>query len=553
MNTFLLALLCFACTSCASKNGSQLPYLPYSELSGPVPPHTPLSDKNTRIKKNESIRTKDECIRLLEECLTSQNRQVVYATLASYSLAQLSIPDKIAERLITRTYDPYLQLQVLSALYATQSNACKIASEKALLSEIPIIQLYALTFLTKSHSQDILSRITALEAKIPSELLPYCAELYAIEGSPQAQLCIKRILQSGNSAAVSLCLCLIRDFQLMELYPELETFHPLNSQEQEAYAYALGNQNTQMHHARLLELMQSNEPSVAMRACISLCEFGNTIEPPHNLKLSPFILASLHKTSISTKAMEDIWDHSLNSDERLNLALSLLERRSTLPLHYLFERLQEGETLLFEPNYSLAGTCSYLTEHAPQKTSLPEELNLRYISQSIQEQLVDKIATFFPTIFETMAPKYLLEKSNHLAPAVIVALSKSMSESASALLHELTFKPGQPFVRQLAIFAKIQRSELPLDPKILRSLMQNLRESLETLSRPTWLGLFQPKSQEDSHNKKRTEQQNLYFAAISTLAQIKTEESATILTEEIQSAPEQLVPLVTAALLYSLL
>lgn len=554
-------LLCFSPLffSCTPQPPQQLT-VPFQNLEGPIPPITPLDEKTTNkalltkllLHPQNEEDTKEICIKLLEDYLQSSNRQVVLAALGAYSLLQLHLPEHISEKLILEDSDPYIQLQLLSTLYTTQSPCSSKIFKKALMCVNPYLQLYATRFLAEERDKQTISIVESLEAKVPTELLPFCAELYAMESSPKAQGHLKRIFLSENSSSVALCLRLVRDFQLMELYNDIGRFTPVNTQEQEAYAYALGAQNSLDNTTKLQELLKNHDPIVSLQAAISLTEFGEK-EPIIVSTLSPYLLASAFKTSLSTQELEALWTKALDETERLNLAISLIERHSSLPLTFLFTKLEEGENLLFTLNYSQAGTCYYLSQSIPAKSDMIELLQLEFVSQTLQEELVHKMATFFPDEFLKIAPKALLEHSTHLAPTVLSEIAQLKSEQSLQLLKELSFKPGQPFIRQVALFLRLQEAEIKLDPKIIKPILSHLRESLHSLSRPTWFSFFQQRPMEEKTLKQRTEQQQLYFAAISALAQTKTEESARILLEEIESAPESLTPLVTAALLYSLL
>lgn len=545
-------------TGCTSRVLPQ-PSIPYKELSGPIPafpttPHDgslpPLFD----VKEDP----KSASIKLLDRELDSSNRQVVFSALASYSLIQLALSEKQASKLLANHLDPYTELRLLITLYETQSSSRELVAQRLLLSDIPILQLYAIRFLTIEGSKTILQRIEGLEAKLDEFFLPYIVELYALEGSIRAQNNIRRIMHSGKSRAVAASLLFVRDFHLMELFDDVQSFSPINEEETEALAYALQCIHSTQATARLQELIKSPSLPTAIQAYISLSDRQEAVSNELADKLlqnrSPFLFSFLHKTAISTAQMEKLWQNTeLTYEERLNLALSLLERHSSISLSFLLNTLKESDQALFEPSFSLARTTFFYTRHGMKEIETLEGLEAHYTSQSFQESLIEKIAFFFPDDFLKNAPSLLLKDSFRLAPAILTALAKGGTSAHTDLIKQLSYTHSSNLVRHIAIFTRIQQGELKFDHHAVGTILTALRESLKTLMRPSWAHWGFQSPFEDVSTKKLTEQQRLYFVAIQTLAQLRTSESKALLMKEVQEAPSPIKPFVIASLLYSLL
>ena len=560
--SFLFVLVIFSACSRAATTPKELS-IPHAELTGPVPPISahekvlPTSEKNITIEEHALKKDpKRTCLDLLESNLYSHNQQVVFATLYAYALLQLAIPERALDNLLN-TENPYLQLQLLMTLYETESPHLVRAAQKAMMSEYPILQLYGARFLAKKKTGEILPRIESLESKLPDDCLPYIAELYALEGSPQAQNHIKKLLSLSTSPTIAQCLCLIRIYQLMELYPVVASYRPTNPQEAEALAFALSILQTTSSEEHLCTLSHHSHPSVSIQALTSLNALGYQASMYSYRDLinshSPFVFTSLDKTAFSTEELISLWPLELDWSARYGLALSLIERREALPLSFLFKTLYETETTLLRKNYSLSGTCFYISRGSKSERRTPEECEREYESDALTDQLVHKIAITFPEAFDEFAEKALSSGPVHLAPAIISALAETPSEQRSEMLSQLSKKPGRPYIRQLALFSLIQQKEIPLDQAILSPLLKTLRESLQSLLRPKSLFFLFRTSPSEKERKSMNEQQKLYFAAIAMLAQTKTESSSALLEKELQEAPEEYRSFISAALLHSLL
>lgn len=566
----LFSIQLWLLTSCSSPAyKTKVSYtMPYADLTGLLPPpsteqkapallitnlHNFLFKYQGYIPYDEDI--KKTCTNLLHACASSHRADIAFATLNAYSLLQMPPDERIIDLILKRDYNPYLQLQLLLTLYETNSPDCLHASEYAMQSNYPLIQLYASEYITRHRAPQALARLESLEAKIPQDLLSYLTELYAIEGSSRAQAHIKRLLSSGDTNTICVCLLVIRHMRLVELYDELKNFIPTNSQEEESLAFALGADMTSSAEKRLTQLSLSPHPSVAITALVSLTELGQnfSLQKYQNLidTHSPFVLSNLWKTSFSTQSIEALWTNDLDATQRLALALSLLERRSTIPLAFLKASLLSGNHMLFSKSYSAGGQSWFLCIQTQGDNE--ENEGRLYESQSLQEALIQKIAIHFPEQFCTIVQEGLCSTCPHLGPAIIFALESMSTETSRLLLEQLSVDYSQPFLQKIALFTRMKQKGITLNPELLATMVKEMRQRLSSFVQPSPWTFFSSVRLNEKDRKKLTEQQRLYVMGISLLAQDKTKTSSDLIASELQAAPELFVPFITAALLHSYL
>lgn len=538
--------------------------IPYEDLSGPTPPvlSAPASLVSMRSQKNVldthlfQNDPKKACLNFLEAQLFSRNPLVIRSALYSYTILQIPPPEEALTKLLDND-NPALQLSLLMTLSETASPLLIPASQQAMMSDFPLIQLYGARFLTKLKTSDALTRIESLEAKLPSDCLPYIAELYALEGSPQAQKRLLKLISSGSSDTVSQCLCLIRLYHLMELFPLLSTYQPMNPQEAEALAFALASLETTPSETQLINLSHHRNPSVAIQALYSLNELGRGASMRGYTNLidtqSPFVFSILGKTPFSTEEIASLWPLDMEWSSRFGLSLSLLERRSPLSLPFLFQAIQECDQTVYERTHSLSGTCFFVTRKSKTAACTQEAVEEEYESDVLMEMLIRTIDISFPEEFEAWAETILLQGPPLLASSIIGCFLENSSTKRIEILKQVSSHSGRPFVRQMALFCLIQLKEASLEEDALRVILKNQRECLKTLIRHSSPFFLFHEDNSLKNQKRMSEQQKLYFAAIALLAQTKTETSSSILREELQEASEEYRTLIAAALLHSLL
>lgn len=385
--------------------------------------------------------------------------------------------------------NPEVQLAALSVLASLNTDHSHLLMEQAMRSDYLVVRLEAAYLLAQRGGRAAFTHIDTLLLKVPPELRPFFAELFALEASGPSITALKHLLFDADvavrSEAIRAVAATVRD----DLFPEVYCLSKEPSAlQQEACAYAFGAFLDERATEILRQMVASGTPPVALSASYSLAllghsEFQSYIESQAS-QSNLFAIQLLGRLPGTEKLLVG----SLQSPDvnvRVNAVLALLKKRDSRCLEVLARILIDSHKdyayqLIYSPARSLSA-WKVVPSSSCQKAQQPYffEISLR-----LREDLLSSALELSELDFLTLAHLIFERQQHDLIPHCVRLLQNLNSEAAIDLLKEHEEKVGAPFVRAWCRLALFRMNEPGPYEESVRLLVEDNQDEEVFQSRP---------------------------------------------------------------------
>ncbi|MBS0656074.1 MAG: hypothetical protein JSR46_09870, partial [Verrucomicrobia bacterium] len=136
---------------------------------------------------------------------------------------------------------PELQRTALSVLATLNTDQANAMLEEAMKSDYVMVRLEAAYLLAQRRAHSAFAHIDTLMLKVPSEIRPLFAELFALEGSGQSTLALRRLLFDQETDVRAEAVLAVTHHHRDDFLPEIHRLaQEPSSIQQEACSYAFG-------------------------------------------------------------------------------------------------------------------------------------------------------------------------------------------------------------------------------------------------------------------------------------------------------------------------
>lgn len=396
---------------------------------------------------------------ILEQGGKSQNSDDVQSSLygLSISLDERALP--IVYKAL-RSDNPQLERTALSVLATLNTDHANAMLEEAMKSDYIMIRLEAAYLLAVRRAQSAFAHIDTLMLKVPDELRPLFAELYALDGSKDSIAALRRLLFDPDVSVRAEAILATAHARRDDLLPEIYRLAKEPSiVQQEACAYALGSFCDEGAASVLQQIAASGSSSASLAAsyalaCLGHVEFTDSIIG-RALQGDVFAIQLLGKLPNTDRKLATC----LESDDvnvRVNTALALLEKKDDICLDTVAGMLIDSHRdFAYQPIQSL-GKSLRAWKAIPSSSSQSDRTPYFFeISLQMREELLTSSLELPESEFLSLARLIFLCQQHDLIPHCVRLLENLHSQGAIALLKEQEERVGSPFIRawcRLALF-----------------------------------------------------------------------------------------------------
>lgn len=400
----------------------------------------------------------------LQQGASSRKTEVQLISLMATAALGMNTSVELMNHGITSN-NPQIQLATVRLLSQLQDDLCDELLSKAMTSRFLPIRMEAGYQLANRKHRLSTGHIEALMHRLPPQFHVYFPEFFALIGTPDAIIILKKLLQDPQlEVRIEAILCATR-FRRDDLLPQIRRFvTQTNHAEQEASCKALGFLQDSSSLSSLELLAKSSNPSVQLAACSALIELGAThyiegivkLAKQHNL----FATTLLGNYPGHENLLFDL-SKEKEFDLKLNATIALLMRKDSRCLPTLYELLvHDASDLALYPIYS-HGKSLTCWKSAPSAAALQKNspYDLQGMTLSVREHLLALCKELKESSFLQVAETIFDTKQLQLVPQTVALLEQLGSEKAIALLKKESARAGVPLIRNYSTLALFRLKE----------------------------------------------------------------------------------------------
>lgn len=386
---------------------------------------------------------------------------------------------------------PAVQQEVLQLLAQQNNQQATQILREALGSPFWEIRLQAVYLLAERRGEGAFDFIESLMAKIPSDIHPLLAPLYAHIGGPEATLQLRKMLHSSSLESKRAAILSTIMFQRTDLLPDLRMLATqLTPAQQESCATAFGILGDHKSIPLLTSLSHSSHQNVQVAALWSLLKLDQKEELKRlealALQGNLFAIYALKDFPESSPSLLSLLRHR-NPSVQANAMIALVTHLNPEVLPFLSSFLERNEsdygiTPLRSQGFSLLA-WKMVPSITEQWKKQPERWT---VDLSLRKYLLTMSQKFPEEIFLELASFLFERKQLYLIPHTVSLLEQLQSPSSIALLRKCQHQWGVPLLRhscQLALY----RSGLEQEEGLLQ-WVRDLKEQplIQFQTTPTW-------------------------------------------------------------------
>jgi HEAT repeat protein len=438
--------------------------------------------------------------------------------------------------------DPQTQLLALHFIAKIDDDRTDELLNRAMSSDYLSTRMESAFYLSLRKHPRAVGQIEGLMFRLPPMFRPFFPSLFALIGTTDATLALKRLIEDTDDAvrieSILQVAQLGRDDFLPLLRKRLSYSHIA---ELEATAFAIGVLKDTASTPKLKKLAGSPNDNVKIAAVLALSRLGDPAYLPYIEELAKkknlFAINALG----SVEGFEDTLASLTGSPDlqvRINAAIALLQRHDPRCLSPLLEILiEDRRDLAFQPFPSIGRTLNVFKAIplAELKAKDPS-VNFTY-SLAIREHLLREAIHLPEESFLLLAKTLFMRGQYDLVPSTIALLENLQTDGAKAVLKEGAGKTAFPLIRDYCHLSLYRlKEEGPYEEYINRWVMQQKQADIIRL-RPILPWKF--RMDQSDHSLTPEETSKLLIDAFFAIASRRNEKSISFLLDAIRSGNPQ--------------
>lgn len=402
---------------------------------------------------------------LIQSGSNSQDMEEQMFTLFGVSLCS-NPPLSFLENVIKSPF-PSVQAVALQLLSNHSDDRASDIIALALKSNFLHIRFEALHHLIQRKSRIALGHVQNLANLLPQQFKPYFVEFFAAYNSNDSIQSLKQMF-SDKDINVRLATILVaanygRDDFLFNIRSALT--HP-DPTLKEAAAFALGILRDLSSEELLEHVAKSPFQETKLSASLALHRLGNVHAKDRIIDLAkqgdPFAITLCGDMPQSIDLLKNL-AQSKDSLIRLNAGLALLNLRSDASLPLIKDLLIADTKFIGFAPFSSPGKSLFAWKYvSPALLPVAEaKENLQAISNSLQEDILQKCLDLTEDAFLEIANYIIEHKQHHLVPSLVRHISNLGTPKAIEFLNQRANQIGSPFIRAYCSLALYRMGENP--------------------------------------------------------------------------------------------
>lgn len=369
----------------------------------------------------------------------------------------------ILEESLKSSY-PIIQLVALNALAQFQNDRADQAMMRGLGAQSIEVRYEAAHQLCKKKHPLAVSQTESLMYKSPAVALPLYPPLFALIGDIHSTRILKKLFnQSSPDVRLAVILSVAKS-QRDDLLPQIrQQATQLQFALQEACAYTFGVLKDEEALTKLEKLAQSQYPTVALAAQISLYQLGH-LEAIKAIELAAsqgdlFAISALGSIPDKSQALLPLLNNA-NMQVRFNALIALLEQHHPRALQLVKEIVIRDKQDLAFTQIKSPGKTLKAWKVTPSASQLLKDDAKAYLTHlELKEDLLEKVCVLSQPQFIALAHQIFEKQQNDLIPHTAKLLEHLNTNEALACLKLHQQQLGAPLVRQYCNLALYRLQE----------------------------------------------------------------------------------------------
>lgn len=388
---------------------------------------------------------------LLQKGIRQENPQAFLMTLFGAGFSNSARSLEILEKGLDQQ-DPQIQLLSLNFIARHEDDRADELLQKAMSSDFLSTRMEAAFHLALKKHPHAVGQIEGLMFRLPPVFKPYFPTLFALIGTNEATIVLKRLIEDLDTAVRVESILQVANLGRDDFLPLLRRRLSLsNLAELEASIFAISALKDSSSVPKLKKLSQSPNESIRIATALSLLRLGDRSALPFLLEIARgrnlFAIAAL---SVAPEAEELLLEliQSKDLQVRINAGVALLGLRNPRCLDVLTEILiQDARDLAFHP-YASIGRTLIAWKAVPSAELRSKDPTVDFsLSLAMREHLLKEAIHLPEEDFLKLARSLFVHQQNDLIPTLISLLENLQTPSAISLLKSGSATLSAPLIR----------------------------------------------------------------------------------------------------------
>jgi len=475
---------------------------------------------------------------LLQKGIQTMDPQVFMTTLFGAGLSGSTRSLEILEKGLEQS-DPHIQLLALHFIAQIEDDKTVELFNRAMSSPFLSTRMEAAFYMAQKKHPLAVGYIEGLMFRLPPIFKPYFPSFFAILGTNDGTLALKRLIEDADSQVRIESILNVARTGRDDFLPLLRK-RLTNAQiaEQEATAFAIGVLKDSSSIQKLRKLALSPIDSLRLAASVALFHLGDRSHIPSIVELAQkrnlFAIAALGEVEGGEEMLASLIGET-DLQVRINAAIALLQRRDPRCLSVLEEILiMDARDLAFHP-FPSVGRSQMAIKAIPSAELRAKDptLNLGF-SLAMREHFLREAIHLPEEHFLKLAELIFKKQQNDLIPTLIASVENLRTEGAIRLLKKECEKFTAPLIRDYCHLALFRlKEEGPYEEYITNWVMKQKHEEMIHL-RPLLPWKF--RMEQTDYTLSPDETSRLLIDSFLSIANRRDEKSITFLIEAIQGS-----------------
>lgn len=426
---------------------------------------------------------------LLEKGSQSTDNQEFMMSLLGAGLSGSSSALDVLERGIFHP-DPKIQLISLHYLAKMEDDRIEEVLSRAMSSDFLAIRMEAALYMAERKSPHAIGQIEGLMYRLPPSFKPYFPSFFAILGTKDATLTLKRLIEDPDPQTRIETILHVARMKRDDFLPTLRRkLSHAHIAELEASAFAVGALSDMKSLKKLQKLIDSPTDFIRLAAGLSLIQLGdrNGVEKIFELarKQNLFAIFALGKVPQSEELLYSLLS-SKDLQVRLNAALALLEKKDPRAKDVLLEiLLDDPRELCFQPFLSVGRSLSAMKAISSSELKGKNQTPDPGYSLAFREKILKDTLHLPEESFLEITGRLFDHQQSDLIPTAAFLLETLGSEKALCFLEERAKKSSNPLIKGFCNLALFRSSKKPeFEEKVIQGIVAVENASLIQLQSP---------------------------------------------------------------------
>ncbi|MDP1608164.1 MAG: HEAT repeat domain-containing protein [Chlamydiales bacterium] len=388
---------------------------------------------------------------LLQKGIRQENPQAFLMTLFGAGFSNSARSLEILEKGLEQQ-DPQIQLLSLNFIARHEDDRADELLQKAMSSDFLSTRMEAAFHLSLKKHPHAVGQIEGLMFRLPPVFKPYFPTLFALIGTNEATIVLKRLIEDLDTAVRVESILQVANLGRDDFLPLLRRRLSLsNLAELEASIFAISALKDSSSVPKLKKLSQSPNESIRVATALSLLRLGDRSTLPSLLEIARgrnlFAIAALNVAPEAEELLLELIE-SKDLQVRINAGVALLGLRNPRCLDVLTEILiQDARDLAFHP-YASIGRTLIAWKAVPSAELRSKDPTVDFsLSLAMREHLLKEAIHLPEEDFLKLARSLFVHQQNDLIPTLISLLENLQTPSAISLLKSGSATLSAPLIR----------------------------------------------------------------------------------------------------------